>query len=46
MGVEDEGLVREPDGRSYSPKKAESAALLEHEVTEPTLPDTVSYILI
>lgn len=28
--------------RSYSPGKVEAAALLDYEVTEPTLPDTVS----
>ena len=31
-----------PTTRSYSPGKAETAALLDYEVTEPTLPDTVS----
>jgi len=34
--------VMVPSARSYSPKKAEAAALLDHEVLEPTLPDTVS----
>jgi len=32
--------VMVPSARSYSPKKAEAAALLDHEVLEPTLPDT------
>lgn len=39
---EETGPVMVPTTRSYSPGKAETAALLDYEVTEPTLPDTVS----
>lgn len=41
IGTEELGHVILPSAHSYSPHKEERAALLDYEVNEQTLPDTV-----